>query len=121
MKFKTPALALLLLALASPALAQQVTPRALAVNVVITGGTPVTPVSGPTNGCYIFNFATAAEQGIVTAEPLLIDPVTTAGSSSGGTTIAIAPGAAWFCPPGSTLPVSVNAATSGHKIGGVRW
>ena len=122
MNFKTSIAAATLLALcAVPAFAQQATPRALTVNAVATGGVAVTPISGPTNGCYITNPLTSTDQGIVTAEPLYIDPTTTAGTASQGTTVAIPPGGVWFCVPNSTLPVSANAATTAHKFGGARW
>lgn len=108
-------------ALASMAHAQQVTPRAGSNYTIGTGGTAITLIAGPTNGCYIFNPLTAADQGIMTAEPYYVDPTTTATTTGNATNTAIAPGQGWFCIPNSTLPVSGNAATTGHIVSMVRW
>lgn len=108
-------------AFAAPAHAQQVTPRAGTTTTVATGGTAVTAMSGPSNGCYIVNPLTATDQGLGSVEPLYIDPTTTATTTGSTTNTAIAPGQTWFCVPYSTLPVSVNAASSGHAFVVVRW
>jgi hypothetical protein len=105
----------------SLAFAQQVTPRGGAVTVVTTGGTAVTAISGPSNGCYIINPLTTTDEGLGLTEPLYVDPTTAATTAGNVTNVALAPGQPWFCPANSTLPVSVNAASSGHKFTVVRW
>ena len=122
MNVKTVALTALLLGLsAGAAFAQQVTPRPGAVSIVTTGGTAVTAVPGPSNGCYIINPLSTADQGVSPAEPLYVDPTTAATTAGNATNTAIAPGQPWFCVPNSTVSVSVNAASSGHKYTVVRW
>jgi len=67
-------------------------------SVVTTGGTAVTAITGPVKGGYIVNPETAANQGIVAAEPLLVDPVGTASTSPGngnGTASPLDPGQTW--------------------------
>jgi hypothetical protein len=118
-------IALALFALASPAFAQTppspVTPRACDVTTVTTGGTAVTAFTGPSNGYAITNPLTLGDQGIATAEPLLVNPVSAATAAANVTTQALPPGATFTGPPSSTLGASVNAATSGHKFTCVRW
>ena len=92
-------------------------------STVATGGTAVSAVTGPAVGCYIFNGSTATEQNIATAEVLYVDPVTTATTTAGGSNVAMVPGQNWSC-PGSVGPgrvISINAATSGHKVTVVVW
>ena len=114
--------ALAALACASPAWAQSVNPRAGATGTIVTGGTAVTALTGPTNGCYISNPSAAADQGIMTAEPIYVDPTGAAATTSTSTTNGrIDAGQTWFCVPYSLQSVSVNAATSGHKFTIVRW
>jgi hypothetical protein len=118
-------LSLALLAVTSPAFAQTppapVTPRACDVTTVTTGGTAVTAFSGPSNGYAITNPLSLGDEGIAAAEPLQVNPVTTATAAANGTTQALAPGATFTGPTSSTLGASVNAATSGHKFTCVRW
>lgn len=115
-------LAILLIFLPGIALAQpRVTPAAGLVSTITTGGTAVTALNGPANGCYITNPLTATDQGIMTAEALYVNPTTTATTTGNGTTVSLVPGQTWFCPANSSLPVSVNAATSSHAFVVVRW
>lgn len=104
---------------------ETITPAAFSGLYAITlGGTAqqLAAASEIANGCAIQNPATATLQGIGAAESLFVNVVTTATLLSGGTTIEIPAGTALNCPPGkSTLAISVNAPTSGHKFGGVRW
>lgn len=93
-----------------------VTPVPGLVSTVAVGGAAVTAVGPNPNGGFITNPATAADQGIVTVEPLYINPVATAGTSGNGTTFALAPGQTWLIIPGQTTPTSVNAASNGHKF-----
>lgn len=112
-----------LAALASACMAQpnQNFPTAGAASVVTTGGTAVVAVLASTSqGCYIINPLSATDQG-VTVEPLYVNPVTTATTAGNGTTAALAPGQTYSCPANSSVAVSVNAATSGHKFTVVRW
>ena len=76
-------------------------PKTLAAGttgLLTTGGTPYTVVTGPVNGCWIYNGSTAAEQGgIAAAETVNIDPVTTPATAL-VTTSTIQPGQTWSCP-----------------------
>lgn len=98
-----------------------VVPRACDVTTVTTGGTAVNAFSGPVNGYYIVNPLTLADEGIVAAEPLLLNPAGAATAAANGTTEALPPGAIFAGIAGSTGPVSINAVTSGHKFTCVRW
>lgn len=114
--------AVALLALSCAADAQTlVTPRAGDTVTVVTGGTAVTIITGPVNGCYVVNPLTTTDEGIGATEPAYINPVTTATTTGNGTNQAVPAGGTWNCIPGSSLPVSANAATSGHKLVVVRW
>lgn len=109
-------------AFALPAAAQvSVTPRAGDTVTIVTGGTAVTVVSGPMNGCYIVNPLSATDQGIAAAEAVYINPVGTATTTGNGSNTAVQPGQTYNCIPASLGPVSANAATSGHKLVVVRW
>ena len=108
-------------ALANPSATQTIVPRAGTTATIVTGGSAVTLLTGPVNGCYVTNPLLAADQGIVTAEPAYVDPVNTAGTAGNGTTSALQPGQSWACVPQSYIPVTANAATSGHKLTVVIW
>ena len=99
----------------------RVAPTGGIVSLVTTGGTAVTVLTGPANGCYITNPLTNTDEGIMTAEALYVDPTTTATTTGNGTTVSLVPGQTWFCPPYSSVAVSVNAASSGHAFVVVRW
>lgn len=102
-----------------------VTPVALLTSVVTTGGTAVQVAPGNVNGGFITNPVDAADQGIPTAEPLFVSPVSaTPGSASGdgnGVTFVLYPGQSWPLIAGQTTQTWVNAATSGHKFSGVTY
>ncbi len=102
------------------AYAQQVTPRACDVTTVLTGGTAVDAITGPTNGYYIMNPLSAGDQG-VTAESLYVDPTTTATTTGNATNAVLAPGQPFYGVGSSSVSVSVDAATTGHKFTCVRW
>lgn len=103
---------------ASPA----VTPIAGAAHIIVTGGAAVTFVTGPVKGCYITNPLTLTDQNIATAEPLYVNPVTTATTSSlNGSSVALAPGQTFYCPAGQTTNISADALTSSHNAVVVVW
>jgi len=92
---------------------------------VTTGGTAVTPITGPLNGYTITNPVTATDQGIGAAEPIYIDPTKAATLTGNGTNAAILPGQSYSGPfvvaGTASATVSVNATTSGHKFTCTRW
>lgn len=101
-----------------------VTPNEGSASVVTTGGTAVIAVAavvGGLNGGYITNPSTAADQGIATAQTLYVDVVNPAILGGYGSTAALSPGQSFTFPAGMTTPVSVNAATSGHRFVSVWW
>lgn len=102
-----------------------VTPVALLTSIIAAGGTAVQVVPPAPNGGFITNPATNTDQGIVTAEPLYISPVSAApGSVPGdgnGTTFVLYPGQNYDIIAGQTTPTFVNAATPGHKFSGVYY
>jgi hypothetical protein len=99
-----------------------VTPVALTVHVVTTGGTAVTAFAGPVKGCEIYNPPTATDEGITTAETLYVDIVNTATvGAANGTSHPVPPGSSWNCPPGQTTSLSANGATSLHNFVGSTW
>ena len=97
-----------------------VTPTPGLATTVTTGGTAVTAVGPNPNGGFITNPASAADQGLATAEDLIVNPVSSAANgtagNANGTNFRIPPGASWQIIPGQTTPTSVNAITSGHKF-----
>jgi hypothetical protein len=99
-----------------------VTPAAGTAHVITTGGTAVTFVTGPVKGCYITNPLTLTDQNIAAAEPLYVNPITTATTSSlNGSSVALAPGQTYYCPAGQSTNVSANALTSSHNAVVVAW
>lgn len=102
-----------------------VTPLPLIVSEITTGGTAVQVVPSLPNGGFITNPSSNTDQGIVTAEPLYVSPVsTTPGSTPGdgnGTVFVLYPGQTYTIIPGQTTGTYVNAATSGHKFSGVYY
>lgn len=107
--------------------APAVTPVAGAASEVTTGGTAVVAVNGPVlNGGFIQNPASAADQGLSSAEDLIVNPVGAAaapGVAGGinGTNFRIPPGEVWQLIPGQTTNTSVNATTSGHRFSVVQY
>jgi hypothetical protein len=93
-----------------------VTPGPGLTSTVTTGGTAVNAVGPGANGGYITNPLLGVDQGVATAEPLFVDPVTSAILGGYGTTIALQPGQTYNIVSGSTNPVTVNAATGGHRF-----
>ncbi len=98
-----------------------VTPVAGPNTQITTGGTPVIAISANANGGYITNPALNTDQGITTAEAILVDPVNPPSLSANGTTVSIQPGGTYLVIPGSVNPVYVNAATGGHKFTAVQY
>jgi len=88
---------------------------------VTTGGTAVTAIVGPFNGYYIVNPLTTTDEGIATVEPLYVDPTTTATTTANVTNSALPAGSPFYASAPGIGPISVNAATSGHKFTCVRW
>lgn len=93
-----------------------VTPSPGLTSTITTGGTAQNAVAAGVNGGYITNPASNTDQGIGTAENLYVNPVGAATTAANGTTIALGPGQTFELIAGSTLPVSVNALSSGHRF-----
>jgi hypothetical protein len=98
-----------------------VTPQGGVHSIITTGGVAVVAVNGGPNGGIITNPLLASDQGLVTAEVLFINAVTTATTSASGTNFALQPGQSWNIIPGQTTATSVNAATSGHAFSVMSW
>lgn len=98
-----------------------VTPIAGIASTVAVGGTPVTAVGPNPNGGIIVNPYSAADQGLVTAEILYVDPVNPPGLAGFGTTFALLPGQYYNIIPGQTTPTKVNAPSSGHRFSVVSY
>ena len=98
-----------------------VTPVAGINSVVVSSATPVVAVPANPNGGFISNPYYAADQGLVTAETLYIDPVGSAGVVGNGTTFPLLPGQTWTIIAGQTTPTTVNAPTGGHRFSVVYW
>ena len=98
------------------------TPAAGTAHILTTGGSAVTLVTGPVQGCYILNPLTAADQNIATAEVAYVNPVTTATqNSTNGSSTALQPGQSFNCIPGMTTNVSGIAATNSHNLVVIAW
>lgn len=98
-----------------------VTPVAGLNSIVSTGGTAVVAVGAAPNGGIITNPLTAIDQGISIAEPLYVNPVSTATLLGNGTTFRIEPGGLWTIIAGQTTQTTVNAASNGHKFSVTSW
>jgi hypothetical protein len=100
-----------------------VTPAAGTAHAIVTGGTAVTMVTGPVNGCQIVNPASTTDEAISATENAYVNPVTTAGTTGNGTNTALQPGQQWNCPGAlpSGVSVSVNAATAAHALTVLVW
>lgn len=98
-----------------------VTPGPGVVHEIVTGGTPVTAINAFPNGGFITNPLSAADQGLATAEPLIVNPVSSAGTIANDTNFALQPGQTWTVIAGQTTATSVNAISSGHKFSVVVW
>lgn len=88
---------------------------------VVIGGQSVIAVPAGANGGVITNPLLATDQDLVTAEPLIVNPIGTAGANAGGANFALQPGQSWQIIPGQTTPTSVNASTSGHRFSVMVW
>ena len=98
-----------------------VTPVAGNASVVTTGGTSVFAALGGINGGFIQNPASAADQGLSSAEDLIINPIgaaadPTPGGVAHGTNFRVPPGGTWEFIAGQTTPTGVNALSNGHKF-----
>jgi len=97
-----------------------VVPVAGAHSFISVGGTAVIAANAnPSgyNGGYIVNPLTATDQGISTAEPLIVDPTgVSPGLTANGTALALQPGQSWNFIPGQVTATYVNGATSNHKF-----
>lgn len=103
-----------------------VTPIPCLTSEVATGETAVTAVGPNPNGGFLQNPLSATDEGIDSAEDIVVNPVTGAtypGIAGGvnGTNFRIPPGGGWNIIPGQTTPTSVNAVTSGHRFSGTSW
>lgn len=99
-----------------------ITPLIGLVTVISVGGTAEIVIPAGAYGGYIWNPLTSTDQGLVSPEYLYIDPITSAGLNGFGSTVALTPGQMFNIPiVKSTLPITVNAATSGHKFTAVYW
>jgi hypothetical protein len=94
--------------------AVSLTPGAAAY--VPIGGTSIVAVYGGVQGAIICNPLAAADQGLVAAETLYVDPTKPAVLFANSTCKAIASGQFYFVPPGDSISVWVNAASSGHQF-----
>ncbi len=90
-------------------------------SIVETGNTPVVVFFAPLQGGLIVNPAYAEDQGIAVAETLFVDIVSPATDGQTSTTIPLQPGQSFTIPPGDTISVSANAATSGHRFSAVAF
>ena len=92
---------------------------------IITGGHSVIAIDPLPNGGIIVNPLLAADQGIVTAEVLYVDIVSSCGGSSlpsaNGTVFALQPGQSWTALPGQSTATYVNANTTGHRFTVTSW
>ena len=87
-----------------------------------TAGASTLAVNAGQNGGYIVNPASNTDQGISTAEVLLVDPVAPiSGSLANKTTLALQPGQIWYIIPLSNNPVYVASVTTNHKFTNVVW
>lgn len=102
-----------------------VTPVAGTASAIVTGGTPITIVTGPVNGGYVTNPPNLASQGIAAAENAYLSLVGNPGSvdaNANGTTSPLIPGQTFAIPAlAAGVLLKANAATSGHKLTVVVW
>jgi hypothetical protein len=89
-------------------------------SVISIGGIVVNALGANIAVGIITNPANAADQGIVAAESLFVDPYGNAGLSATGTTFELKPGQSWFAIPYQTTITTVNAVTTGHKFSAVQ-
>lgn len=89
-----------------------------ATSVVTTGGKAVTAIFGGVAGGLIQNPATPGDQGGLAAVEILYVDISGAAAVTNETATCtpVQPGQFFTLPAGLTNPVSVNAATSGHRF-----
>jgi hypothetical protein len=105
----------------NPLLLPAITPVAGLVTTIVVGGTAAIVFPAGIYGGYIVNPIFDADQN-VSAEALYVDPVGSCPLNGYGSVSRIEPGGVWTVPaPNSSLPVRVNAATSGHRFTAVYW
>jgi hypothetical protein len=91
---------------------------------VTTGGTAVIAIPPGVSGGYITNPSLATDQGFLSSvlpEDLFVNPAGTPSLVGNNTTVRLSPGQSFTAIANSTLPLMVNAATSGHKFTVVYW
>lgn len=86
------------------------------VTRIMTGGTAAVVIRGPVLGGLIQNPATAAAQGLVTANDLYVSLTGAAGLAVTGGTFRLTPGQTFSIPPYFAGEVSVNGAVTGHRF-----
>jgi hypothetical protein len=90
----------------------------LARDQIVHGSQSVQAIYGPVLGGRIANPASAVFQGIVAPESIFVSMIGPGGTNALGPVFELTPGQSMKIPSG-TLAVWVNAATTGHKFGGV--
>jgi hypothetical protein len=91
---------------------------------ISVGGTALPVLPAGLNGGIVQNPQSKEDEGIATAEPIYIDPISapTATAGSGwGTTFTIYPGQMWVAIPGQITQTFMNAQTSGHRVSAISW
>lgn len=89
-----------------------------------TGGTSqaLATAGSASHGCFVYNPATATQQGIATAESAFVNITGGAATTaSAGQSIELLPGVPFSCPAGLTTAINWNAATTNHRITSVVW
>ncbi len=90
----------------------------MATNIVLTGGSPVTPIFGPVLGGLLQNPLQAQDQGLAASEALYVDIINPADTEETPTTTRIEPGGIFPIPANLAGNVSVNSKSAGHKFSG---
>lgn len=80
------------------------------------GGTPVIAIYGQSQGALVYNPLLAVDQGLPEVEVLWLDLVNPAVTHQTNTCLPLQPGEWFRVPPDSTVDVTVNAQTSGHRF-----
>lgn len=92
---------------------------------IVTGNTAVQVAPANIGGGVITNPANPADQGIDTAEDLIIGPIDAPPSAGPGVGnnkyFTIPPGGSWNMIPGQDTATFANAVTSGHKFSAIYW
>jgi hypothetical protein len=89
---------------------------------IVTGGTAVAIITGPINGGWLTNPASAEDQGIEVPESLYLSQSAVPGLVGNGPVENLYPGQNWtFGPLNAGVTVRVNAETAGHMFAGEIW